>query len=72
MSFRTLVAALAFAAVSLPAGAIAAGPAPSAKGMTMTMPMAKTSSHKKTCYDAAWQSQEWKDCEAKMAAPGKK
>jgi len=34
--------------------------------------MAKTSTHKKTCYDAAWQSQEWKDCEAKMAAQGKK
>ena len=23
-------------------------------------------SHQRTCFDAPWQSQEWKDCEAKM------
>ena len=65
MSFKILVAALALAAV-MPAISFAAD-APAAKaGQT------SAKAHKTSCYDAAWQSQEWKDCEAKMQAQGKK
>lgn len=57
-------AILAFVALALCGMPI---PAPAAD-----KPAPVRSSHKKSCFDAAWGSPEWKACEAKMQAQGKK
>ena len=62
MALKAFVAAAALAAFGLPV-MVSAADAPATKTV---------SAHKKSCFDAPWQSPEWQACEAKMQASQKK
>ena len=59
MTLKMLVAVLTVVIVALPAVAFAA-PGPTIRH------------HKRSCHDAAWQSDAWKACEAKMQTRAKR